>query len=257
LNRLLDRLAKRTAVDKFASIAERLFGADSAHRRYRDWQLQEVFPNFTKNKEELIRDLTLLTYFGVWVGAPTGSERGRRIIAHDDGSEVSTTAMRKFLRSIYAGALAKANRQVYVDDNTYNVLYAEELLDLLPNARLIHVVRDPRDVIASYIRQRWTPSSVTAAIAFYTHVIECWLLHRKALDSNRFIEIRLEDLCNEPEVVLKHIFEWAGIPFDTQVLDVALTKSNTGRWRREFTSAEQSELDKKLRPFLDLYDYKG
>jgi hypothetical protein len=256
LDRLLTCLATRSVADRFAATLESVGITRFTHRRYRDWQLNAVFPDFLKCKDALIRDLTRLSYAGIWAGAPSRVGRATRRVAHNGQDERVITPMRTFLRTIYFNAINSAHKQYFVDDNTYNILYGRELLDLLPQGRLIHVVRDPRDVVASYLHQRWTPRSLPAALEFYSEVMRRWLSIRDTIDPSRFMEIRLEDLCHDPESVLVKISEWAQIPFDDALLSVDLTQSNSGRWRREFGDESQQLLARELKPFIDQFNYE-
>ena len=40
------------------------------------------------------------------------------------------------------------------------ILYLDKILEFLPNAKLIHVYRNPKDVIYSFTNQRWLPTNI-------------------------------------------------------------------------------------------------
>jgi hypothetical protein len=251
----LSRMSHRSLLDRLAKLLERATGTKHAHRSYRDWELAAVLPGFAQSKDQLIRELTMLSYSGVWAGAKAGRKTFRRRIPHDDKHGKVTDAMRRFLHTIYANALAQTGKTHLVDDNTFNILYATELLDLLPSGKLLHMVRDPRDVVASYLQQRWTPNSLPEAIRYYRQVMSCWLDTRSALDEKRLLEIRLEDLCKDPKSTLGQVASWADLPFHDALLNIPLNRSNSGRWTRELDLNERTELTRSVGEFVHLYGY--
>lgn len=50
---------------------------------------------------------------------------------------------------------AHRSGKVYLEANPYLVFFAKELLDYYPKARVIHVIRDPRDVVLSHLNKGW------------------------------------------------------------------------------------------------------
>jgi hypothetical protein len=247
LESLLRRVARRSLLDRIAGFA-------GAMRPYRDWELVKVFPRFDEHARTLLSRLRLVSYRGRWAGA-TSASGDRRTVARPDLDGAATAACSEFLCALYAGALANAGRRLYVDDNTFNILFAEELLELLPGASLVHMVRDPRDVIASYLKQRWSPREPGAATAYYRAVMERWRRIRSRLAPARFIEVRLEDLCVEPRAELGRICALASLPFDERMLAVPLDRPNTGRWAREFDEATAGRLTADLADVLAEYGY--
>ena len=258
LDGLLSRVARRAFSDRAAAAWEHMMGKmgrDFTRRAYREWEVAKVFPDFLEHKDQLIRELTLLEYVGEWPGAPGGLGGKKRVVSQHDEKGFVVEPMRRFLRSLYSGALTRANKEYYVDDNTFNILFAQELLDLLPRGRIMHVVRDPRDVVASYLHQRWTPHNLTAASRYYLSIMERWFAVRKTVSQDRILEVRLEDLCDEPEVVLRQISDWTELPFDRSLLDVPLNKSNAGRWKRDLSVSDQAQLAQVLEPIVRSYGY--
>jgi hypothetical protein len=241
LEALLRRVARRSLPDRLAKLA-------GLARPYRDWELATVFPRFDEHVATLLSRLRLVAFEGRWAGASAASGR-RRMVGCPDLDGAATAACREFLSALYAGALAVAGRTHYVDDNTFNILFAEELLELLPGATLVHMVRDPRDVIASYLKQRWSPREPEAAAAYYRAVIDSWRRIRSRLAPGRYIEVRLEDLCRAPLPELGRICALASLPFDERMLSVALDRPNSGRWAREFDAATAGRL---TAPFADV-----
>ncbi|MGH2760583.1 MAG: sulfotransferase family protein [Actinomycetota bacterium] len=89
---------------------------------------------------------------------------------------------------------------------------------LFPDATIIHIVRDPRDVIASSLATPWTLSGAHAL----AHRWRAFTLDnvRRGLRAGpaRFLQLRYEDLTRDPEPVLRVVFAFLGETFEPEIL---------------------------------------
>ena len=85
-------------------------------------------------------------------------------------AEKAKKAREKRGRKAAKKQLKKDNKFVYLDDNTWNHLNFSELNKIFPNAYLIHIFRDPRDVVLSLSKQRWSPNTLKDCIIFYRQI---------------------------------------------------------------------------------------
>lgn len=255
---LLSRLGRRTLVDSLALSSEGLLSKAGFHgniRAYKEWELQKHLPRYEELSNKLLAELRSVKFRGTWAGAPGTFSVGERSVSCPACDSDVEQAFRTYLTDLYSGVLEKKGSRYYVDDNTFNILFASELLLLLSNARLVHVVRDPRDVVASYMKQRWTPNTLEEAVAYYKAIMRRWAAVRTSLPDQRYIEIRLEDLCLDRRRVLKDICSFCGIDFVDSLLEFDLSSSNTGRWRVEFSKQERQFLQSNLSKYLSEYGY--
>jgi hypothetical protein len=88
---------------------------------------------------------------------------------------------------------------------------------LYPEAQVIHMVRDPRDVVASWLRFYGTRSVHRAASSWVRYVRAAHDFARGQLE-HRAIEVRYEDVVREPEQTLRKLFAWLGEPWEQGVL---------------------------------------
>jgi hypothetical protein len=135
------------------------------------------------------------------------------------------------------------------------VLYAQELLSLFPQAKIIHIYRDPRDVLASYRRFSWGGEDV-AVISRRLAGIYCrWLEIRRELPSGCYLEVGLEDLSRHPRESLGQICDFAGLRFEEDLLKVPLDQVHAGRWITELSDEEKSATLLHLVPIVEIYRY--
>jgi len=254
----LEKLRRRNLLDKIAIVIEKAIGQVGVKchlRRYKEWELGEHFPFFEEHMEKLRSDLCLLRYKGVWPG--TSPKRVSPVLAvgYSDNDGHVSCAFGKFLRNLYWGYSSSSNKNLYVDDNTFNAVYSSSLLDLLPKAKIINVVRDPRDVVSSYLRQRWTPNDVPQAVRYHKEVVHAWWRSRSELHSDNYLEVKLEEMVHSPKKSLMKVCDFSGIEFDPNLLSVDLSKHNSGRWSRDISEEWHGHLNNELDEILREYDY--
>jgi Sulfotransferase family len=95
---------------------------------------------------------------------------------------------------------------------------------LWPNAKLIHIVRDPRDVARSIIGMGWS-GNVWAAVDRWRIAEDLWQSVEPNLAPDSWIMVRYEDIIVNPEQELGRICQFMGIPFSEEIF--TYTKKST------------------------------
>jgi hypothetical protein len=127
------------------------------------------------------------------------------------------TRLRGFFEDFQSRYAQSQGKTRWADKNPEHSLIIGFLDKLYPNCQVVHIVRNPRDVIASnrvkYGKKRG---------AFYGGR---WVEHVRSaesdgakLGSDRFRTIRYEDLVADPEKVLRDLVAWLGEPWSDEVL---------------------------------------
>lgn len=104
---------------------------------------------------------------------------------------------------------------------------SHRLPDLWPNARYIHLVRDPRDVAASIMEQGWFGCYWHATDHWHRAELE-WDKLRDTLPPDRYIEITFEDLVADPKATLTKTCDFIGVPYTDAVLDTYTASTDYG-----------------------------
>jgi hypothetical protein len=131
----------------------------------------------------------------------------------DEPPRTYADAMRR-LYGMWAEARGKPR---YADKTPDHVLRIGAVTALFPDARVVHVVRDGRDVAASFMELGWVDSIEKAALHWRHRV----LTGREAgalLPSSRYHEVRYEDLVERPEPTLRGLCASLDLPFDPAML---------------------------------------
>lgn len=126
----------------------------------------------------------------------------------------------------------------WADKSPGYALILDEIDELFPDAQVLHVIRDGRDVVASWTT-RWGARSVRAAIAAWPRHILSARRWGGQQSEDRYREVRYEQLVADPRQVLSEILEWLGEPWDDAVLRFGETRHHLGE--REFKADERSD----------------
>lgn len=103
---------------------------------------------------------------------------------------------------------------------------------LFPQARFVHLVRDPRDVVAGLLEMDWWENNSARKTAkHWRNAIRAAVDHRLR-DPDRHLTVRYEDLVERPEPVLRDICGFLGVSFHPAML------SHRASARRSFAPGE-------------------
>ena len=99
--------------------------------------------------------------------------------------------------------------------------------ELAPDAQVIHIVRDPRDVIASSAEAPWIEERPLDLARLWTRFNRRAVRDGAEAGPARYHRVRYEDLVNDPETVLRLVCAFLQEDFDPAMLDPA-ARSESG-----------------------------
>ena len=174
----------------------------------------------------------------------------------------------------------KIDRQVFLDKTTMNTIDLGLINCIFPDAKVVFVMRDPRDVCLSCFMQIMIPTPSTVHLLtwrgtadFYAQTMAWWMLVKRRL-TVPFIELRYEDAVSQFEPSFQRVFDFLGLAWDPSVADFhrraegryiaspsfsqvaqPLYSSSVARWKRY--EAEFAPVAGLLRPFITAFGYGG
>jgi len=223
-------------------------GAGRLLPRYWSVDLEAECPAYSELVDELIRRLVAFKFAGRWMGAPR-----RQASSLLYGTPDVTDALRWFCREFAARVCTRQAASHFVEDTPFNLLAFDVIRRLLPESRLVHIYRDPRDVVASYMSRRWSPSDPELGAKFYVGVMRRWEKIREELSAESYIEVGLSDLVDKPEPVLRRICDFWELPWRDELLTADLTRSNRGRWRDDIPARHVERVHVILESYIERY----
>jgi hypothetical protein len=165
-----------------------------------------------------------------------------------------------------------ADTKFWVEKSPYNEHYVETIFSWWPQARCLHVVRDPRDNYLSYRRKHpdW------AAEFFAKNWIKSTqkgARNRSLFGEKSYQMIRYEDLVQSPDDTLREICEyldinimpeltnparagtsWAGNSMFNQEFK-AISTAPVGRWQNKLSRDDSAVIESMAKPMLHEFDY--
>lgn len=146
-------------------------------------------------------------------------------------------------------------------------------LDLIgavyPDAFVVHMVRDGRDVGRSLVAQDWGPDRISDAAEEWRSTIQSVRRAASDIPDPRFIEVRYEELLRDPRSLVPDVYSRLGLPAGDQIVDVALAEAGVhfnvdpgsprvqaGKWREEWSAREIREFERVAGGTLDELGYE-
>ncbi|MBT7065124.1 MAG: sulfotransferase [Verrucomicrobia bacterium] len=143
-------------------------------------------------------------------------------LAHGSARHEFETGLRDCILRTY-GTFADSRTRYFLDKTPRYYLIAEQILDILPNARVVVLKRHPLAVLDSILRTSQAQDDLAKLEIHRTDILEGpRLIHdfcTQLTNDERVRTLKYEDLVTDPEPHVKALYEWLEIPFSKQVLD--------------------------------------
>lgn len=127
---------------------------------------------------------------------------------------------------------------------------------IFPNARYIHLLRDPRDVARSCIGMGWAGNAYYG-VDIWKEAEESWDVLKKLLKPGQYIEIKYEDLLDDINIGLTTICEFIGVEYSERMMDYAKNssyglpdKSLSYQWKKKYTDRDLQIVEGKVSKLL-------
>ncbi|MEZ4597999.1 MAG: sulfotransferase [Chloroflexota bacterium] len=168
-------------------------------------------------------------------------------------------------------------RPRWAEKTPLNVLCFDWALERFPNARVVHVVRDGRDVVCSmrlHPERRWVdgvevkelrPQPVEAYMRRWVRDTQAGMAQR---EDPRYLEVRYEELVADPERVMRALVEGLGERWLPELLvekvpkggkrahaNSRITTASVGRWRDDLSDDERRRVHAIGGPLLGRLGY--
>jgi Sulfotransferase family len=152
------------------------------------------------------------------------------------------------------------------DKSPMNAFVTETLCEWYPGAPIIHLVRDPRDVVASLQRMSWAPKSIVNNAFF-------WVRFNQGAERSQhrpeYLRVHYERLVEDPERELIRICSHIGEDYCDSLLTAesfapyswprsasgAVTRERLGTWREQLTPQQVSVVEWITEARLAAYGY--
>jgi len=169
---------------------------------------------------------------------------------------------------------AMGNALAWGDKTPINTIHLKKILKIFPNAKIIHIVRDPRDVVSSYLKAGLYENPNDASDFWNLCIGEV----QKVKKSRKFNlhEVRYEDLVVDPEKELKSISQFINITYKIEMLEFhrnyqnlgdtihhnhhknlsnPLNPNSIGKWKNVLEKSVIDNIQKSCNRGMEIYNY--
>ncbi len=178
-------------------------------------------------------------------------------------------------------AYARVNKKLspdteyWIEKTPYNEHFAQIIYNWWPEARCIHIVRDPRDNYLTYRRKHQGLSAEDFSVGWNSS-LKVGIQNQEKFGRNRYLIMRYEDLTIDSENTLQELIAFLGIE-DDEVLRIptsdgipwegnsqfgdkfqGISSKPVGRWKRELDEGEVSIIESICAGYMDreMYEFE-
>lgn len=119
--------------------------------------------------------------------------------------------------ALFSGTATLHGKSRWGNKTPKYVLHLSLINKLFPEAKIIHVIRDPRDVVASILKAGWT-STVKETALYWEKRVRSGINEGRKLGDDRYYELKYESLLQNPGDVIRQICDWLNIGFDKEFI---------------------------------------
>jgi len=138
----------------------------------------------------------------------------------------------------------------------------EHAYRLFPDAKYIHLLRDPRDVARSSIGMNWA-GNVYYGVDHWIDTEKSWDKLTELLDDEQYIEVRFEDLISDAVSALKTVCEFIGTSYTDNMFDYENNSTYSkpditliNQWKRKLSTLELQNVEYKVFDMMSLRNYE-
>ena len=161
----------------------------------------------------------------------------------------------------------------WIEKTPYNEHFSESIFRWWPEARCIHIVRDPRDNYLTYQRKHRGLSAEDFAVGWNSS-LSAGMQNRKYYGDDRYLILRYEDLTNEPKNSLQELIVFLGIT-DDKILRIptndgipwegnslfgdkfqGISNKPVGRWKRELDDRNVNIIESICADYMEIEGYE-
>lgn len=218
-----------------------------------------------ENQRVLLQDILATRVIGYWQPRP-------------DFETVSGLITRPGFAGVIEALICSTAKdkdlQAWGEKSPGHVFYWNEIKREFPQAKVIHIVRDGRDVASSIINARMGPKTYYAAAQMWRDYLAQIEAIKQDCAADQFIEMRYESLLANPQRDLQKICDLLGVTYSDSMLNFfekdtnyqtdktnlenlrkPLIADNQEKWRQNLSPQDLQEFETVAGDFLSRFGY--
>ncbi len=128
--------------------------------------------------------------------------------------------------------------QIFLEKSPDHAFFLPEIAQMLPESKIIHILRDGRDVVASLLNasqswaQHWAPSDSRKAARMWVKHVKAVRDGSRKLTKDQFLEVRYEDLLMSTPQVLRRTTGFLNLAWSDEDMMKAIEQNSAEVARR-------------------------
>lgn len=151
------------------------------------------------------------------------------------------------LRAILEAYTERYGKVIAGEKSPKHIEHVFEILNAFPNAKIICIIRDGRDVVKSLLKVGWAEPGNPRRLGLFCNEWSDDAALTSRLQSTFgeeiFLTVKYEDILAEPEKNLEKICRFIGVDFETNQLDFTEKSQVVPDWEKEWKSNSSLSLD--------------
>ncbi len=132
--------------------------------------------------------------------------------------------------------------QIVGEDSAMNWRFIESFNKLYKNSKIIHLIRDPRSVFASWRKTTYQKNNYWGCIFNCVDNMNYASYYRKKLNKKNYLAVKFEDILQNPNLFAKKISKFLNIKFEKKMVQ---PKKWAFLFKDKFASLGWSSIEKK------------
>ena len=166
-------------------------------------------------------------------------QREINVVKYFGEREEMLTRAASFIDDLFMHVTAGHDKQTWCEKTPTNLQSIDFLWELFPQAVFIHMIRDPRGVLESMRKVRWTPDNTRDLCRYLIKIYDRWFDLKAQVDVGkfRFLEIKLDHLAAYPLATLEKISEFCNLPNVYHDLP-EISKEKVNGWQSQMSTED-------------------
>ncbi len=175
-------------------------------------------------------------------------------------------SFRDVLCRLYGAWARREGKPRWGDKTPHYVRDMRLLREIFPEAKILHIIRDGRDVALSWLKSGHQPRNLVTAAELWRDFVKAGRSGGRDLPPGSFLEVRYESLLHEPEETMRRVCRVIGEPYAPSVLRPnpapplvrqpllgrrkpvpraasVILADNSGRWKNEMSRDDRARFE--------------
>lgn len=219
-----------------------------------------------KNRDNLISDILLTDVMNDWEPKLSVNEISKKIRQNNFGG---------IFEAILISWTEKNNKKRWGEKTPHHIDYWNEITKIWPEAKVIHIYRDGRDVALSLKSARFGPKTIYANAKYWSNYLGRVGKLKKQINPQNLLELSYENLLENTESELQRICEFLNEDYEISMLEFyknkndyktdqqnqsnlkkPIIKSNSNKWRKKMNAKEIRVFESIAGDYLKEYGYE-